>query len=77
MKSNLKPRAGKRLAGDGAGLRYIDDCRTPLAFANVMPEGNIGVIGASVPGFRSCARRLRWQGRELLRDWPWRARPQP
>ncbi len=77
MKSNLKPARGKRLAGDGAGLRYVDDCRHTVAFANVMPEGNIGVIGASGTGFRSCVRRLRWQGRELLTRLPWRARSQP
>ncbi len=64
----LKTRArekGLLVMGPDCGTSMI--AGTPLAFANVMPEGNIGVIGASGTGIvRSCARRLRWQGRELL-----------
>lgn len=29
---NLKPARGKRLAGDGARLRYVDDCRHAAGF---------------------------------------------
>lgn len=51
---------------------------TPLAFANVMPEGNIGVIGASGTGIQElCSQIALAGGGNYSRDWPWRARPQP
>lgn len=62
----LKTRArdkGLLVMGPDCGTSMI--VATPLAFANVMPEGNIGVVALPVPGFRSCVRRLRWQVREL------------
>ncbi len=34
---------------------------TPLAFANVMPEGNILIIGASGTGIQELCRAVRWQ----------------
>lgn len=77
--TNLKTRAREK----GLLVMGKPDCGTSmiaatlLAFANVMPEGNIGVIGASGTGFRSCAHRLRWQGGNYSRDWSWRARSQP
>ncbi len=39
---------------------------TPLAFANVMPEGNIGVIGASGTGIQELCSQIALAGRELL-----------
>lgn len=63
---NLKPARGKRLAGDGARLRYVDDCRHAAGFANVMPEGNIGVIGASGTGIQELCSQIALAGRELL-----------
>lgn len=62
----LKTRARDKVVGDGAGLRHRHDRRHPLAFANVTPEGNIGVIGASGTGIRgtglaNCPRRRRDQ----------------
>lgn len=63
----LKTRArekGLLVMGPDCGTSMI--AATPLAFANVMPEGNIGVIGASGTGIQELCSRLRWQGRELL-----------
>lgn len=63
----LKTRArekGLLVMGPDCGTSMI--AGTPLAFANVMPEGNMASLALPVPGFRSCAHRLRWQGRELL-----------
>ncbi len=42
-----------------------------------MPEGNIGVIGASGTGIQELVRRLRWQGRELLTRLALAGGPQP
>lgn len=50
---------------------------TPLAFANVMPEGNIGVIGASGTGIQELCSQIALAGGNYSRDWSWRARSQP
>ena len=53
--SQLKTRAREKcllVMGPDCGTSMI--AATPLAFANVMPEGNIGVIGAS--GTEMCIR---------------------
>ncbi len=43
-----------------------------------MPEGNIGVIGASGTGIQElCSQIALAGGGNYSRDWPWRARPQP
>lgn len=38
---------------------------TPLAFANVMPEGNIGVIGASGTGIQELCSQIALAGKGL------------
>ncbi len=60
------------------------DCGTsmiagmPLAFANVMPEGNIGVIGASGTRIQELCSQIALAGEGFYsRDPPWRPRPQP
>ncbi|MGU0016834.1 hypothetical protein ACVXG9_23745 [Escherichia coli] len=39
---------------------------TPLAFANVMPEGDVGVICASGTGIQELCSQIALAGRELL-----------
>ncbi len=54
----------KRRARDKGLLVMGPDCgtamiaNTPLAFANVMPEGNIGVIGASGTGIQELCSQI-------------------
>ena len=63
MKSNLKPARGKKgllVMGPDCGTSMI--AATPLAFANVMPEGNIGVIGASGTGIQELCSQIALAG---------------
>lgn len=70
----------KRRAQDKGLLVMGPDCGTamiagtPLAFANVMPEGNIGVIGASGTGIQNSVHKLRWPMKVLLMLLAWGAR---
>lgn len=61
----------KRRARDKGLLVMGPDCgtamiaNTPLAFANVMPEGNIGVIGASGTGIQELCSQIALAGKGL------------
>ncbi|APR30063.1 acyl-CoA synthetase FdrA [Citrobacter freundii] len=60
---NLKRRAqdkGLLVMGPDCGTAMI--AGTPLAFANVMPEGNIGVIGASGTGIQELCSQIALAG---------------
>ncbi|HGY3367314.1 acyl-CoA synthetase FdrA [Citrobacter freundii] len=60
---NLKRRAqdkGLLVMGPDCGTSMI--AGTPLAFANVMPEGNIGVIGASGTGIQELCSQIALAG---------------
>ncbi|MDM3380085.1 acyl-CoA synthetase FdrA [Citrobacter sp. Cb003] len=61
--NNLKRRAqdkGLLVMGPDCGTAMI--AGTPLAFANVMPEGNIGVIGASGTGIQELCSQIALAG---------------
>ncbi len=61
----------KRRARDKGLLVMGPDCgtamiaNTPLAFANIMPEGNIGVIGASGTGIQELCSQIALAGKGL------------
>ncbi|ELL3511599.1 acyl-CoA synthetase FdrA [Escherichia coli] len=63
----LKTRArekGLLVMGPDCGTSMI--AATPLAFANVMPEGNIGVIGASGTGIQELCSQIALTALEML-----------
>lgn len=63
----LKTRArekGLLVMGPDCGTSMI--AATPLAFANVMPEGNIGVIGASGTGIQELCSQIALAALEML-----------
>ncbi len=70
----------KRRARDKGLLVMGPDCgtamiaNTPLAFANVMPEGNIGVIGASGTGIQELCSQIALAGRDYPCHRAWRTR---
>ena len=53
--ATLKRLAGERGLDDGTRLRAALIAGTPLAFANVLPRGDIGIVSAS--GFRAAGSR--------------------